>query len=95
MMAVPLPIKQSKKLLSESQKVCPVKTGHLKSTGKVEVKENEVIVEYTADYAIDVHENPKSKGYKWLETTADNLKNELVQDYANDVSEYIKKSIRR
>lgn len=88
------PIKQAERLLKESQAVCPVRTGYLKSTGEIEVNENEVIVKYTADYAIYVHENPNGKGYKFLENTADRLRSEFVEEYKNDVVEEIKKSIR-
>jgi hypothetical protein len=80
------PIKQAYKLLAAANKDCPVRTGHLKASGQVEIlSSDEVRVIYTADYGINVHENPKSRGFKWLEKNAIALEDQLVNEYADEV----------
>lgn len=90
-------------VFQESQERVPVQTGALKSSGKIEskVNEDEVIFEisygdmtpnpktgfHTEQYALEVHENPNSTGYKFLEVP-----------YLNHLSAYrevIKNTIRR
>ena len=62
--------------LEDTNKIVPVVTGDLKRSGKVvEVSQNEIDVVYDSDHALIVHENPYSRGYKFLEKTVDeNLK---------------------
>lgn len=79
-----LPIKQAQRLLEESQDIVPVISGKLKKSGHLEIKEeeNSVSVIYDMPYANKVHENPNSKGYKFLEKTSDRLREELIEEYA-------------
>jgi hypothetical protein len=57
---------------------CPFKTGYLRSTGKVTIGTDEVIVSYDTPYAIRLHEHPEfrfnnGKKGKWLEDRANLL----------------------
>ena len=72
-------LKAGKFLLKESKKVTPLDTGFLRASGKVVVNTSdkfrpELTVEYTAPYAVYVHENPDAfhpvGDYKYLERPA-------------------------
>lgn len=62
-------IKAANELLDDANDVVPVITGNLKDSGHVEVERDSVKVVYDTDYAIYVHEDPRGRGYKWLENT--------------------------
>lgn len=47
----------AKIILDDSQSLVPVLSGNLKSSGKVNRLKNGAEIEYTAPYAVDVHEN--------------------------------------
>lgn len=90
-MIIKPPVRQAYKLLNAANKDCPVKTGYLKASGQVEIlSSNEVRVIYTADYGTHIHENPKSRGFKWLEKNAIALEDQLVNEYADEVLKDIK-----
>lgn len=57
----------AKRVLEHSQAYVPVQTGALRASGKISVDSDGVFVEYTESYALDVHENASSPGYKFLE----------------------------
>jgi len=57
----------AEKVLEVSTQYVPVVTGALRASGKVLKERGQVFVLYTEDYAIDVHENSGSTGYKFLE----------------------------
>lgn len=62
----------AKECLEDTNKIVPVQTGELKNSGKiVEVNKDEIDVVYNCDHALIVHENPHSRGYKFLEKTVD------------------------
>lgn len=61
--------KAAKECLEDTQKVVPVDTGNLKSTGKVVETSEGIAIVYDADYALEVHENPEGRGYKFVERT--------------------------
>lgn len=71
--------KAAETLLEDSNTVVPVMTGELKESGHIEETQDTVAVVYDADYALDVHENPEGRGYKWLERTADQNENKYVE----------------
>lgn len=71
--------KAAETLLEDANYVVPVKTGELKESGHIEISQDTVAVVYDTDYALQVHENPEGRGYKWLERTADINENKYVE----------------
>lgn len=55
-------------IFNASQDDVPVVTGELKASGDVKVSGTKATIEYDADYAAGVHEDPESEGHKFLET---------------------------
>jgi hypothetical protein len=55
-------------ILAKSQDRVPVVTGELRDSGEVRRDGDTATVRYSADYADDVHENPASEGYRFLES---------------------------
>jgi len=77
-----------------SQELVPVATGHLKSTFGTRTfrnRQNEVtvILYYTADYALWVHEinahHASPTQWKYLQTAIDEYRGEIMQDLAASV----------
>jgi hypothetical protein len=65
----------AQQVLQKAQETVPVKSGALKLSAKAELvrsseREAQAAVAYDAPYAPDVHENPNSTGYKWLENAS-------------------------
>ena len=46
----------SKKVFELSKFYCPVKTGELKNSSKMEIKDSKICISYNTDYATYVHE---------------------------------------
>lgn len=61
--------KAAQELLKDSKSCIPVVTGELAKSGKVVGDVNHIEVKFDADHALTVHENPRSKGHKFLEKT--------------------------
>ena len=78
----------AEKILEASQENVPVLSGNLKSSGTIKESEDSTSVEYTAPYAIDVHENQTSQGYKFLEQAA------METDSFQIMKEEIKKALK-
>ena len=57
-----------KKVLEKAKNNVPVVTGDLKDSGDY----SNGVVSFDVDYAINVHENPRSEGYKFLERAISN-----------------------
>lgn len=58
-------------IVQAAQQIVPVVTGELKQSGGVVETEDGAAAEFIADYAVDVHENPNSEGFRFLERAAD------------------------
>ena len=64
-------VKAAESLLADANEQVPVQSGKLRESGHIEKTDQEVSVVYDAEYALEVHEDPNGRGYKWLERTAD------------------------
>lgn len=73
-------VRAGQELLKDCKNNCPVDTGKLKASGKIEVKQDEVDVVFDTDYAVFVHELPgrTGNGYKWVERTIDQNLNKYI-----------------
>jgi hypothetical protein len=93
-------VKAGLALLRASQKIVPVDTGNLRSSGFTRAEgtgwQTKVSVGYTASYAVFVHENlenrhKKGKKAKFLEEPARTMHKQLQQIIRDEVKKGIKK----
>lgn len=75
----------AKVVLEKSQETVPVKTGELRDSGHTETEELEAFVVYDAPHSAIVHENPNSRGYKFLEYAAKSISskelNKIIKEH--------------
>lgn len=78
------------RILADARERAPEVTGNLKRSARQRVEGNDVIDEFTADYAATVHEDPNSRGSKFLEDAV----KDASKTYADDVAEAARKHMR-
>lgn len=74
-------------LLEDARDRVPVVTGTLRDSGKVDELADGADVVFSADYATDVHENPDSTGYKFLEGALKATSPDVVDDVGELVAD--------
>ena len=57
----------AREVFEYAQQNVPVSSGNLKNSGSLSLEDARALIAYTAGYASNVHENPNSRGYKFLE----------------------------
>lgn len=72
-------------VLDNADEKVPVVTGELKNSRTKDGNETEVVFGYDKDYAPEVHENPNSTGYKFLE--------QAVQEETINMSRTLKRKL--
>lgn len=70
-------------VLADSQQRVPVITGELRDSGTVVEGPSGATVAYTADYAGDVHDNPNSSGFGYLQHAVDAKAGEIPDIVVN------------
>ena len=72
-------------MLAAAQERAPVVSGELRDSGRVVDAQDGAQVEFTAEYAAEVHENPESEGFRFLESVIDERSGALPDDIAAKV----------
>lgn len=74
---------EASEIVKLAQDIVPVVSGELHDSGQEVDTPDGGGATFTADYAVDVHENPESIGYRFLERAADERAGGMVDRMAD------------
>lgn len=72
-------------VVEEAKARAPEVTGALKRSGRAVNEDGAGVAEFTVQYALNVHENPESEGYRFLESAFDDVARAIPDIVAKEI----------